>query len=250
MSQPAQSQSILLKHPLVGKILTGSRSRSTAATPGLSVYQARAGNYDRFMHFLRYAQTRHMILKDFLPPLPADITVLDVGCGTGICTDVLQDVYPDADIRGLDQSTEMLSLFRERHPHIPAVSGDFNDPDLLGSHCLLKPASYDLILSAGALSEYGDAQAYDLVARLLNERGIFINIGIRKNPIGRLIGAAWGFRPSDPHTIMRICRKAGFSDVSAHQLSWEWFPRTLIDVVIIAQKSGSASFQQTTEQAV
>ncbi len=234
MPQPAQSQSIVLKHPLAEKLLR--RPRNTSSATGLSIYQTRAGNYDRFMQVLRYAQTRHMILRDFLPPLPPDITVLDVGCGTGICTDVLQDVYPQADIRGLDQSTEMLSLFRQRHPRIPALAGDFNDPELLGSHSLLKPASYDLILSAGALSEYGDRAAYNFISRLLNEHGIFINIGIRKNAIGRLIGSVWGFRPSDPRTIAQTCRNVGFSDVSTHQLSWEWFPRTLIDVVIIARK--------------
>lgn len=229
--------------PLIETLLAGTvPQKMTSWQTRPSVYQTRAGYYDRLMRVLRYAQTRQTILKDFLPSLPRRAAILEVGCGTGICTDALRDFYPDADIRGLDQSPEMLSIFRQRHPTIPVLAGDFNHPNLLDSHSMLRPATYDLILSAGALSEYGCYEAYAFVAGLLKERGIFLNIGIQRNAIGRLIGAVWGFHPSDPRAIMNTCRTVGFSVVSAYRLAWEWFPRTLIDVVIMAEKATKRSF--------
>lgn len=243
MSEETRLQSMSLDHSLLETFLGArvQRKRKISAPIRPSIYQTRAKAYDRLMCVLRYAQTRQAILQKFLPSLPRRAAILEVGCGTGICTDVLREIYPDADIRGLDQSPEMLSIFRQRHPTVPALAGDFNHPYLLDSHSLLKPASYDLILSAGALSEYGRYEAYASVAGLLKERGLFLNIGIQPNAIGRLIGAVWGFRPSDPRAIMNTCRTVGLSEVSAHRLSWVWFPRTLIDVVIVAEKAGETS---------
>lgn len=217
----------------------GSERRKARSPVRLTLYRTGAEYYDRLMQVLRYAQTRRSILNDFLPTLPSRARILEVGCGTGICTDALRDFYPEAEIRGLDQSPEMLSLFRQRHPTIPTLARDFNHSHLLGSHPLLKPGSYDLVLSAGALSEYGRAEAYSFVSGLLKARGILLNIGIQRNVIGRLIGSIWGFRPSDPGSIMSTCRAVGFSAVSSYRLAWNAFPRTLIDLVIIAEKAAN-----------
>lgn len=248
MSEEVKLQSLAFDPSLIDALTRTARRETRPSRP--SIYRTWASYYDGLMRVLRYAQTRRAILNDFLPALPCGATILDVGCGTGICTDALKDFYPDADIRGLDQSPEMLSQFRQRHPGIPALSGDFNHLSLLDSHPMLRPATYDFILSAGALSEYGSHESYALVARLLKEGGLFLNIGIQRNVIGRLIGAVWGFHPSDPRAIVKTCQRVGFSDVSAYRLSWECFPRTLIDVVILARKRGSSGGQEVSQQEV
>lgn len=201
-----------------------------------ALYDARAARYDQLVRTLRYAQTRHAVLDQFLPPLPEHPTILDIGCGTGISTDVLREHYRDAAIRGLDDSPEMASIFRKRHPTIPVVLGDFNDLTLTGSHPLLMPGTYDLVVSAGALSEYGQTDAYRLVGRLLKDSGRLLIIGIRRNLIGRLIGEMWKFHPRDPQEIADTCRIAGFNSVHVSSISWRQFPRTLIDIVVLAEK--------------
>ena len=49
-----------------------------------------------------------------LEGLPADATVLDVGCGTGRVTELLPDLVPEGRVLALDASPEMVELARER----------------------------------------------------------------------------------------------------------------------------------------
>jgi len=49
-----------------------------------------------------------------LEGLPADATVLDVGCGTGRVTELLVELVPDGRVLALDASQEMVELARER----------------------------------------------------------------------------------------------------------------------------------------
>jgi SAM-dependent methyltransferase len=201
------------------------------------LYRKVARYYDFLMRLLGYVQTRAEILRTFLPALPRGATILEIGCGTGVCTAVLKASYPDAEIRAFDQCPEMLARFRERHPTVPVVEGDFNHPGLLDSHPHLREGSYDFVLSAAALSEYGGSEAYSFVAGLLKERGIFLNIGIRQNVLGWLIGAAWGFRPCGVSSIVQKCEAVGLAEITCHRPSWRCFPRTLIDVIVRAEKS-------------
>ena len=49
-----------------------------------------------------------------LEGLPADATVLDVGCGTGRVTELLPDLVPEGRVLALDASPEMVELARAR----------------------------------------------------------------------------------------------------------------------------------------
>jgi ubiquinone/menaquinone biosynthesis C-methylase UbiE len=49
---------------------------------------------------------------DYLPKNPQN--VLELGCGTGILTSMIREVYPEAEITGIDLSPEMLSLASEQ----------------------------------------------------------------------------------------------------------------------------------------
>ena len=70
---------------------------------GSEAYRAQAGRYDRRTDAFR--RWRELVVEQ-LPARPGD-TVLDVGCGTGLCLPLLQHkVGPSGTIVGIDASAD------------------------------------------------------------------------------------------------------------------------------------------------
>ena len=79
--------------------------------------------------------------------LPPNARILDLCCGTGLSTEALREVYPDASITGMDASTGMLEAAREK-THLSDVTwlhGNAMDPAEGGAE-----GPYDGILVAAA----------------------------------------------------------------------------------------------------
>jgi ubiquinone/menaquinone biosynthesis C-methylase UbiE len=54
--------------------------------------------------------------------------VLDVGCGSGAITrDIIDRVGPAGQVRGIDRSTELITLAKQRYPDIPNLRFDCGD---------------------------------------------------------------------------------------------------------------------------
>lgn len=68
-------------------------------------------------------------------------TIVDIGCGPGNSTAVLKEVFPSADIIGIDSSPEMIRKAEKSHPELSFSSCDARE--LTGS--------YDLIYSNACL---------------------------------------------------------------------------------------------------
>jgi trans-aconitate methyltransferase len=76
-----------------------------------SAYRSQAGRYDRRTDAFRW--WRELVVEQ-LPAQPGD-TVLDVGCGTGLCLPLLQrKVGPSGTIVGVDASAQMLEVAAAR----------------------------------------------------------------------------------------------------------------------------------------
>jgi len=76
-----------------------------------TAYRSQAARYDRRTEAFGLWRERLVAL---LPARPGD-TVLDVGCGTGLCIPLLRDkVGPTGTIVGIDASEQMLQLARDR----------------------------------------------------------------------------------------------------------------------------------------
>ena len=85
-------------------------------------------------------------LSQFFPMLPGNPTILDLGCGTGKQLQKLNKHYPDGNIIGLDQSSEMLHIASEK-------AG--NDVELINksySKSLFQQETFDLIVASYSLS--------------------------------------------------------------------------------------------------
>ena len=85
---------------------------TTAPEPAAGeAYRGQAGRYDRRTEAFQQCRERLVAL---LPARPGD-TVLDVGCGAGLCFPLLRDkVGPTGTIIGIDASEQMLRLAREK----------------------------------------------------------------------------------------------------------------------------------------
>ncbi|MEL7045937.1 MAG: methyltransferase domain-containing protein [Pseudomonadota bacterium] len=85
-----------------------------------------AGAYDRFAE-ARQRAARDLVLA--VPELEAKL-ITDLGCGSGLSTQLLDERWPQAEITAVDRSPAMLERARERVPRARAVEGDIGNSDL------------------------------------------------------------------------------------------------------------------------
>src|SRR5436309_9013306 len=76
--------------------------------------------------YLTYADERGRPLVELLARVdaPAPRRVMDLGCGPGNLTTLLRARWPQAEIRGLDSSPEMIERARSVDPTIDFQVGD------------------------------------------------------------------------------------------------------------------------------
>lgn len=78
--------------------------------------------------------------------------ILDVGCGTGLSTQVLCEFFPDAEILGLDSSEEMLKAAGKRLPAVEFIHRDAAELEELGE--------YDLIFANACLQWFPNQKLF------------------------------------------------------------------------------------------
>ncbi len=101
--------------------MTSAARTATPLTPDLSptpvraavppAYRSQAGDYDQRTHAFRHWRKRLVARL----PLQGGDTVLDVGCGTGLCMSLVQQEVGDTGaIVGIDASEQMLAVAADR----------------------------------------------------------------------------------------------------------------------------------------
>jgi trans-aconitate 2-methyltransferase len=70
--------------------------------------------------YSKFEAERNRPVRDLLAQLPGDgvQTTADIGCGPGNSTELLQARFPQASVRGMDSSPEMIEAARKRLPNI------------------------------------------------------------------------------------------------------------------------------------
>jgi SAM-dependent methyltransferase len=198
----------------------------------IEVYDKRAKIYDSLMNISGYASNINCLINAIPLEIPFKANILDIGCGTGLATEVLLERFSDAEVTGLDYSGEMLDIYVRRFPRVKAIAGDFNQ-----EITLLDPSSFDLIVSTGAVSEYGDLDMIiPLIHRLLREERVFINLGVEKNFLSKITGILWQYKPSGKQDFMSACMNHGFSDVEEIPIPWSRFPSNYLKYAVKAGK--------------
>ena len=95
--------------------------------------------------YTKFEDERNRPIKDLLANIPAGpvATAVDIGCGPGNSTELLQAKYPDATITGMDSSADMIAAATKRLPQFQFEVSDIETWDA--------PGPYDLILANAVL---------------------------------------------------------------------------------------------------
>ncbi len=111
-------------------------------------YRFHAGIYDETRWSFLFGRRQ---LIQYLPDLPANPRILEVGCGTGKNIELLEYLFPDARIYGIDLSQAMLNKARKK---VDSTQVTLINVPYGKSNLNLQP--FDVILFSYSLSMLGD----------------------------------------------------------------------------------------------
>jgi malonyl-CoA O-methyltransferase len=168
--------------------------------------------YDRHAVLQHEVEQRLLERLEYVRSEP--VRMLDVGCGTGIAGRTMQELYPRAQVIGLDWSTGMLERFRNRI--VPGTASSVVCADM---QALPIPArSMDVVFSSLAMQWSADTgQLLSELRRVLKPGGMFLFSTFGPDTLHEL-RSAWSQvdqRPhvnqfADVHDIGNLVVAAGF----------------------------------------
>lgn len=118
--------------------------------------------------YLKFKEGRNKPIFDLIShiPLTQPGRIIDIGCGPGNSTIALKNKFPDADITGIDNSSNMIEAAKKAHPEIAFKIIDINN-DL----CSL--GKFDIVFSNAVLQWLGNHDILILrLFDLLNTNGV------------------------------------------------------------------------------
>lgn len=143
-----------------------------------------------------FAQYKAEKLVEWLPELRNHaITILDFGCGDGLMTSFIKGLLPQAQVFGVDPSSESIEVATMAYDTITfSVSGETLDfPD----------QQFDLVIAAGAFHHipFQEHRNYmQEINRILKRTGIFVMFEL--NPFNPLTVITFKRNPIDAHARM------------------------------------------------
>ena len=119
-----------------------------------------------------YVEEILTLIPEMRERLVAGATVLDVGCGEGIVTNLMARMFPRANFRGYDLSPWAIVRAREHAAEAELKNVEFDVGDVAS---LDEPRSYDLVLSLDSMHEQGFARlVLRNIATALRRGGVFL----------------------------------------------------------------------------
>jgi len=149
-----------------------------------------------------------------------DLKVVDVGGGTGFCTQgVVKSVNPE-NVTLLDQSPHQLSKARRKKDlqSVTILEGDAEDLPF-------EADTFDRYVSAGSIEYWPDPQRGICEAyRVLKEGGKACMIGPvhPTHPVSRFMADVWMLFPTEEEYVEWFT-KAGFEDVEVLRIGPQWY---------------------------
>lgn len=120
--------------------------------------------------YLKFEDERTQPARDLLArvPLQAPKTIVDLGCGPGNSTTVLESRYPDAQLTGIDSSPDMIRKARTTLPHREFAVRELES--------YTPPGPVDLFYSNAVIQWLKKDERFDIVKRLMSTQpsgGVF-----------------------------------------------------------------------------
>lgn len=120
--------------------------------------------------YLKFQDERTQPARDLLArvPLTAPKSIVDLGCGPGNSTAVLESRYPDAQLTGIDSSAGMIRSARAALPRCEFVVGNLES--------YVPPAGVDLFYSNAVIHWLKRNERFGIVKRLMETQpsgGVF-----------------------------------------------------------------------------
>jgi trans-aconitate 2-methyltransferase len=170
--------------------------------------------------YTSFENERTRPVRDLLHAVPTETVrqAIDLGCGPGNSTEVLAQQFPDATIRGIDSSADMIEAARRR---LPGIS--FELADITGWH----GAGLDLVLANAVLQWVPGHEA--LLPRLVQSLSAGGSLAVQmpdnlQEPAHRLMRQL----AADPRFADRLGMAAG---ARQPRLDAEWYYRLLRPLV-------------------
>ena len=137
-------------------------------------------------HYLKYGDERTRAAADLAARIKLDTPnrIVDLGCGPGNSTQILRTRWPESDLVGIDNSSEMIETAIESFPEqnwfladastwVPANPIDlvYSNAALqwLPNHEALMPRLFSMIAPGGALAFQIPSSTYATVRKLIHE---------------------------------------------------------------------------------
>ena len=174
--------------------------------------------------------------------VPKNAKILDVGCGTGMSSLPLVKRFPEADVTGVDFSESMIKEYISNFPNAKAVIGDFNDDKTLrlyplGESIAFPDSYFDIVISSGALSEYGNLKkAMPFIYSKIKKSGVLINVGINDGSLNKITGFFWKYSATGKKKLFEACKGQGFGDIEYFKIPLRFFPNNYRYYIIKATK--------------
>ncbi len=176
--------------------------------------------YDKFVNPLFWTprmRDESLVLADLSDP---DLSVIDVGSGTGFTTQGIAKIVKNSNITCMDQSPHQMAKAK-RKTDIQGCTFKIGDAENIPA----ATDSFDRYVSAGSIEYWpnpqkGITEAY----RVIKPGGVALLIGPLEpeNPFARFIANTWMLFPADEEYRMWF-ERAGFTNIKVHYIRPLWF---------------------------
>lgn len=190
----------------VADAIRGTKAATSQAAMTVELFDRFATSYDANLAALgnRGPQMVAEVLEALALPKTRKLTILDAGCGTGLCAPLLRPYARS--IHGIDLSPGMLAQAKKKKLYNHLTRSD------LASIGTLPLGPFDMIVSSDVLVYFGDlAPVLTNFAQLLRPGGwLILTLELTDHPRGWTLTAS-GRHKHDPAYLKSALQSAGFT---------------------------------------